>query len=72
NKREVQGEPVGELVYVAKKGYQNYAGAAYSHPYFHVQTDDANTTSPVILQEIALAFKNFIQLDLDQTRQTTK
>ncbi|WP_183556780.1 hypothetical protein [Mucilaginibacter sp. SP1R1] len=68
NKREVNGEPVGELVYVAKKGYQNYAGAAYSHPYFHVQTDDANTTSPVILQEIALAFKNFIELDLAKSR----
>lgn len=72
NKREVKGEPVGELVYVAKKGYQNYAGAAYTHPYFHVHTDDANTTSPAILQEIALAFKNFIALDLNQAKQASR
>lgn len=72
NKREVKGEPVGELVYVAKKGYQNYAGAAYSHPYFHVHTDDANTTSPAILQEIALAFKNFIALDLNRGKQASR
>ncbi|MDB5158802.1 MAG: hypothetical protein JWR50_3509 [Mucilaginibacter sp.] len=64
NKREVNGQPVGELVYVAKKGYKNYAGAAYSHPFFHVKSDDEYTTSPAILHEIALAFKNFIQTDL--------
>ncbi len=64
NKREVNGQPVGELVYVAKKGYKNYAGAAYSHPFFHVKTDDEYTTSPAILHEIAVAFKDFIQADL--------
>jgi hypothetical protein len=64
HKFQVEGQGLGELVYVAAKGYKNYAGAVYSHPYFHVATDDANTTSPQILNEIALAFKNFIQTDL--------
>lgn len=64
HKFQVEGEGLGELVYVAAKGYKNYAGAVYSHPYFHVATDDANTTSPPILNEIALAFKNFIAASL--------
>lgn len=55
--------PGGELIYVAKKGYKRFAGVSYAHPFFHVKTDDANTTSPEILKETAKAFKNFITED---------
>ena len=51
----------GELIYVIDKGYPNVAGAAYSHPYFHMKSDDASKTSPAILEEVALAFRNFIE-----------
>jgi len=60
NKWEVKERAAGELVYVIEKGYANVAGAAYSHPYFHTKADDASTTSAPILEEVALAFKNFI------------
>ncbi|HSD05770.1 hypothetical protein [Flavobacterium sp.] len=55
--------PGGELVYVAKKGYKRFAGVSYAHPFFHVKTDDATTTSPEILEETARAFKDFIEED---------
>ncbi|AYB34680.1 PA domain-containing protein [Chryseolinea soli] len=51
----------GELIYVIDKGYPNVAGAAYSHPYFHMKSDDASKTSPAILEEVAIAFRNFIE-----------
>lgn len=51
----------GELIYVIDKGYPNVAGAAYSHPYFHMKSDDASKTSPAILEELAVAFRNFIE-----------
>ncbi len=60
NKWEIKQRAGGELVYVIEKGYPNVAGAAYSHPYFHAKADDASTTSPAILEEVALAFKKFI------------
>lgn len=53
--------PGGELVYVAQKGYTRFAGVSYGHPFFHVKTDDENTTSPEILEVTAKAFKNLIQ-----------
>lgn len=53
--------PGGELIYVAKKGYKRFAGVSYAHPFFHVKTDDATTTSPEILEETANAFKDFIE-----------
>ncbi len=53
--------PGGELIYVARKGYKRFAGVSYGHPFFHVKTDDANTTSPEILEETAKAFKDFIK-----------
>jgi len=52
--------PGGELIYVAKKGYKRFAGVSYGHPFFHVNTDDANTTSPEILEETAIAFRDLI------------
>lgn len=55
--------PGGELVYVAKKGYKRFAGVSYAHLFFHVNTDDAITTSPEILEETAKAFKDFIKED---------
>ncbi|MDD4971326.1 MAG: hypothetical protein PHT07_17995 [Paludibacter sp.] len=57
--------PGGELVYVARKGYTRFAGVSYGHPFFHVKTDDENTTSPEILEATAKAFKNLI---LEQTK----
>ncbi|GGF22984.1 hypothetical protein [Flavobacterium limi] len=56
--------PGGELIYVAKKGYKRFAGVSYAHPFFHVNTDDANTTSPEILEETAKAFRDFIKEDI--------
>jgi hypothetical protein len=55
--------PGGELAFVAKKGYKRFAGVAYPHPFFHVKTDDASTTSPEILEETAKAFRDFIKED---------
>jgi hypothetical protein len=55
--------PGGELIYVAKKGYKRFAGVSYAHPFFHVKTDDATTTSPEILEETAKAFRDFIKED---------
>jgi len=56
---------VGELVYVAKRGYTNYVGVANARQtYFHNPSDDAAMTSPAVLQEITLAFKNFLALQL--------
>lgn len=55
--------PGGELIYVAKKGYKRFAGVSYAHPFFHVKTDDATTTSPEILEETAKAFRDFIAED---------
>lgn len=65
--KEIKGEkvlanqsPGGELAYVARKGYKRFAGISYVHPFFHVKTDDAGTTSEEILQSTATAFKNFL------------
>ena len=55
--------PGGELIYVAKKGYKRFVGVSYAHPFFHVNRDDENTTSPEILEETAKAFKDFIKED---------
>lgn len=52
--------PGGELVYVAQKGYTRFAGVSYVHPFFHVKTDDENTTSPEILEVTAKAFRDLI------------
>lgn len=60
NKWSTRERSAGELVYVIEKGYPNVAGAAYSHPYFHMRSDDASKTSPAILEEVATAFRNFI------------
>jgi hypothetical protein len=60
NKYRIQERAGGELVYVIEKGYPHVAGAAYSHPYFHMKSDDASKTSTVILEEVALAFRTFI------------
>lgn len=60
NKWEIKEKSGGELIEVIQKGYANVAGAAYSHPFFHMKGDDETKTSPEILEEVALAFKNFI------------
>jgi len=57
--------PGGELVYVAQKGYTRFAGLSYGHPFFHVKTDDENTTSPEILEVTAKAFRDLI---LEETK----
>jgi hypothetical protein len=67
NKWEIKQKAGGELIYVIDKGYTNVAGAAYSHPYFHMKSDDATKTSPEILEEVAIAFKNFIELEINNT-----
>ncbi|WP_243345576.1 hypothetical protein [Parabacteroides sp. FAFU027] len=53
--------PGGELIYVAQKGYKNFVGVSYAHPFFHVKTDNEYTTSSEILEETANAFKNLIK-----------
>lgn len=64
----VEDNPGGELLHVAHKGYLRYAGVSYSHPFFHVKTDNAATTSPEILEKTGIAFRNFV---LDELKQTT-
>lgn len=56
--------PGGELAYVSKKGYTRFAGITYAHPFFHVPTDDATTTSPEILASTATAFRDFIAAEI--------
>lgn len=55
--------PGGELAAVAQKGYKRFAGVSYAHPYFHVPTDDASTTSPEILESTTKAWADFIKRD---------
>lgn len=56
-------KPGGELIHVAQKGYKRYVGISHGHPYFHVSTDDASTTSPEILEETVLAFKTLLEIE---------
>ncbi|MDX2305670.1 MAG: M28 family peptidase [Microscillaceae bacterium] len=60
NKWDTQQKNGGELIHVVNKGYPNAIGVSYAHPFFHTKNDDASKTSPEILEEIALAFKNLI------------
>jgi len=69
NKWEVKEKAGGELTAVIAKGYPNAVGITYAHPYFHMKNDDASKTSPEILEEAALAFKNFIQNEVSRTPQ---
>lgn len=69
NKWEVKEKAGGELVAVIAKGYPNVVGVTFAHPYFHMKGDDAATTSPEILEEAALAFKNFLQHEINRTPQ---
>jgi len=61
NKWDTEDRVGGELVNVLKKGYKNGVGVSYAHPYFHTLNDDAENTSPAILEETAIAFKNLIE-----------
>lgn len=61
NKWDTKERNGGELVDVVNHGYQNALGVSYAHPYFHMPADDATKTSPEVLQEITLAFKDFIE-----------
>lgn len=63
--------PGGELAYVARKGYTRFAGVSYAHPFFHVRTDDAGTTSNEILQETAEAFKKFLSSEAGMNNEFT-
>ncbi len=57
---DTQEKNGGELIHVVNKGYPNALGVSYAHPFFHAPGDDVEKTSPQVLQEAALAFKNFI------------
>lgn len=60
NKFDIKERAGGELIYVIDNGYPNVLGASYAHTYFHMRGDDSSTTSPEMLREISLAFRNFI------------
>jgi hypothetical protein len=59
----VKDNPGGELVLAARKGYPRFVSIANAHPFFHVPTDDASSTSPQILEETAQFFIHFLKLE---------
>jgi hypothetical protein len=66
NKWNTQERNGGELLAVAKKGYPNILGVSHAHAFFHAPGDDAEKTSPEILQEAASAFRDFLTGYLNQ------
>lgn len=70
-KIQEKNSPGGELLYVAQKGYTRFAGITYAHPFFHVPTDNAGTTSPEILETTANAFRQFIEKEIASSGQVT-
>jgi len=63
NKEKVK--PGGEGAVFQKHGYSNLVSIAYAHRLHHVKTDDEQTTSPRLLQELEEALENFISTQLN-------
>jgi hypothetical protein len=63
---KVKDTAYGELVVAKEQGYLRYIGlvGASSFPLFHTQLDDQSTTSPKLLEEMANAVKDAIELKL--------
>jgi hypothetical protein len=60
NKWNIKERNGGELLAVVQKGYPNVLGISHAHAFFHTPNDDASKTSPEILQDAALAFRDFL------------
>ncbi len=65
------GKAYGELVVAQQKGYSRFIGlvGTASFALFHTPLDDASTTSPKLLEEMANAVKEAIELELARDRQ---
>jgi len=66
--RKLKGKALGELAVDAKAGYAPYFGfvGTDSFTLFHTPVDDASTTSPALLEEIAKAIKKAIEIELNK------
>ncbi len=63
---KVPDKAYGELVVAQQKGYSRFIGlvGTASFALFHTPLDDAFTTSPKLLEEMANAVKGVIELEL--------
>lgn len=70
NIQKAKDKAYGELVVAQKQGYSPFIGfvGTASFPLFHTKLDDASTTSPALLEEMANAIKNVIEIELGKDR----
>lgn len=68
--KQVKDKAYGELVVAQKEGYSPFIGfvGTASFPLFHTDKDDASTTSPALLEEMANAIKTVIETELTRTK----
>lgn len=66
NIQKAKGKAYGELVVAQKQGYSPFIGfvGTASFPLFHTKLDDASTTSPALLEEMANAIRQVIEIEL--------
>ena len=64
--RKVKDKAYGELVVAQKQGYSPFIGfvGTASFPLFHTRLDDASATSPELLEEMADAIREVIEIEL--------
>ncbi|MFC6191738.1 hypothetical protein ACFP1I_09035 [Dyadobacter subterraneus] len=64
--QKVKDKAYGELVVAQKQGYSPFIGfvGTASFPLFHTKLDDASTTSPALLEEMANAIRQVIEIEL--------
>lgn len=68
--RQIKDKAYGELVVAQKQGYSPFIGfvGTASFPLFHTDKDDASTTSPALLEEMANAIKKVIETELSKDK----
>ncbi|TKT88918.1 hypothetical protein [Dyadobacter frigoris] len=68
--QQVKDKAYGELVVAQKQGYSPFIGfvGTSSFPLFHTKLDDASTTSPALLEEMANAIKQVIETELGKDK----
>ena len=71
--RKLKGKALGELAVAAKAGYAPYFGfvGTDSFTLFHTPVDDASTTSPALLEEVAKAIRKAIEIELLKDKRNT-
>lgn len=70
NIQKLKDKAYGELVVAQKQGYSPFIGfvGTASFPLFHTKLDDASTTSPALLEEMANAIKQVIEVELEKDK----